>query len=388
MTSLLAFWLSAGVLTTAAVAVLLAALLRRPREESPRADYDLGIYRDQLAELDRDMDRGVLSVDQAAAARTEIERRMLLAAEAPAAVEPAASRRGGIATAVGLAVALPASALALYLTLGSPGTESQPFAGRELAPGEDPALSAALIEQISDRIAEDPHDIEAWLLLARLHRATERYGEAAEAYRQVVSLSPGNPEAMSSLGEMLVAAADGEVTGEARQVFGQVLAADPGDPRALYYAGLALAQDGLTKDALAVWRGLLEGSPGDAPWVPLVSRQIEQAARDLGADAADLPPVAPSAPSASDVEAAREMSEDERNAFVRSMVERLAARLEESPEDPEGWLRLARAYRVLGEGEKSAAALAEARTHLDALPADGPERQALEEAFQALSDGQ
>jgi cytochrome c-type biogenesis protein CcmH len=206
MTSLLAFWLSAGVLTTAAVAVLLAALLRRPREESPRADYDLGIYRDQLAELDRDMDRGVLSVDQAAAARTEIERRMLLAAEAPAAVEPAASRRGGIATAVGLAVALPASALALYLTLGSPGTESQPFAGRELAPGEDPALSAALIEQISDRIAEDPHDIEAWLLLARLHRATERYGEAAEAYRQVASLSPGNPEAMSSLGEMLVAA--------------------------------------------------------------------------------------------------------------------------------------------------------------------------------------
>ena len=64
-------------------------------------------------------------------------------------------------------------------------------------------------------------------------------------------------------------------------------------------------------------------------------------------------PAAPPGPSQADVNAAAQMTDAERQAFIRSMVERLAERLKENPNDPEGWQRLARAYEVLGEKDKA-----------------------------------
>jgi cytochrome c-type biogenesis protein CcmH len=98
----------------------------------------------------------------------------------------------------------------------------------------------------------------------------------------------------------------------------------------------------------------------------------------------EAPEAAPRGPSAADVEAAGQMTPEERQAFIRSMVDQLAARLQAEPADPDGWLRLARAYVVLGEGDKAREALAAAETQIAALAAEAPGRAELTGRLEAL----
>ncbi len=74
------FWLAAGALSALAIGLLLWPLLRRPAEVAPRQAYDRGVYRDQLAEIAREAAEGSLGAEPAAAARAEIERRLLATA--------------------------------------------------------------------------------------------------------------------------------------------------------------------------------------------------------------------------------------------------------------------------------------------------------------------
>jgi cytochrome c-type biogenesis protein CcmH len=400
------FWLIAGTLTALAIGLLLLPLLRRPGESAPRAAYDLGVYRDQLAEIEREAARGELGAEQTAAARGEVERRLLAAAEAAAAagegVAALAPRRAatwGIAVLV--ALALPAAAIALYLTLGAAGVPSLPFAERPppVAPPE-PALAGEmddLAARLAERLSQDPANREGWLLLGRTYTQLRHYDKAAQAYRMAIAQGFDEAETQSALGEVLVAQAGGEIGFEARRAFAAALERDPEDPRARYYAGLALAQDDRLQAAIDVWAGLLRQSTADAPWRPMLIQQIRQAAARLGIEPPELaavpepgtaperaPGVAPRGPSAADMEAAREMSPDEQAAFIRAMVARLAERLEDQPDDFDGWLRLARAYGVLGEPAKAHAALDRAAPLVRDLPADASERAQLEQARRAL----
>ena len=429
------FWLIAGAMTVVVIAALLAPLLRRPPATVARGDYDLAVYRDQLAEVERDLTRGVLTGDQAAAARLEIERRMLNAADAGAAEsapaddgkakgkkrrrakahaqrKTAASATARLATAprllaASLALVLPAAALGLYLTLGVPGMPGVPFAERQGDP-ENPNDLDGLADRLAKRLAEGGGEPREWVLLGRTYAELGRYGEAADASRQAIAQGINDVETQAFFGEMLVAANNGSVVQEARTTFAEVLERDPGNARALYYAGLALAQDGRLREGLDLWVSLAEASPPGAPWETILRRQIEQAATDLGIEPpqiarAEAPPVTPPAmapstqaqgsraqgsgapgPTAADVEAAAEMSPEERMAFIRSMVDRLAIRLEEEPEDLDGWLRLARAYTVLGETGKAGEALDKADGLVAQLPPGAPERNAVEQTRQAL----
>jgi cytochrome c-type biogenesis protein CcmH len=140
-----------------------------------------------------------------------------------------------------------------------------------------------------------------------------------------------------------------------------------------------------------VWKSLAEDVPAASPWVRLLREQIARAAGELGIDAPAIsrapegaPGAAPRGPSSADVEAAQEMTPEDRMAFIRSMVEQLAARLDSQPADPDGWLRLARAYDVLGEGDKARAALASAEAVIAALPEAAPERAALVQRLETL----
>jgi cytochrome c-type biogenesis protein CcmH len=193
----------------------------------------------------------------------------------------------------------------------------------------------------------------------------------------------------AALGESLVALDKGRVGREARLAFAAAIEADPGNARARYYAGLAMAQDGRLEGAIAVWKGLAEDLPADSPMIGLLRQQITQAAKEAGIEppviAARPPASAGTAPgpSAADVEAAQEMSAEERQQFIRSMVARLAERLAEDPADADGWLRLARAHLVLGEPGKAKEALAAAETQIAALP-EGAERAALAERLEGL----
>ncbi len=398
------FWVAASVMAALAVLLLVLPLWRGRGAAAARDAYDLAIYRDQLAELERDLARGVLTSDQAATARTEIERRMLQASERKH--RPLAAAGPARALALVLALAVPGAAVVLYGQLGNPGLPAHPLAARQSPPPAPVAPDGNSLSDLADRLAarleQSPGDIQGFILLARTYGELGRYLDAAQAYRRAIANGDESSETRASLGEVLTAAGGGRVGPEARAAFAEALERDPANPRALYYGGLAYAQAGRLAEALDVWRSLAAQTPPDAPWKELLDNRIAstQAALDGEpppeiARPAPEPQPAPGAsspdlgrgpgPSQEDVAAAAEMSNDQRQAFIRSMVDRLAARLEEEPDDLAGWLRLTRAYTVLGEREQAVAALDQASALAEKLPADAPEHGAIAQARAMLA---
>jgi len=402
------FWPLAALLTAICVGLLLRPLLRRAATapevdgngkggaEAPpeRADYDIGVYRDQLGEIDRDRDRGLLSATEAEAARLEVQRRLLAADRRRRPARPAGQRRRGArAAALAVTLLLPLGGLGLYLQLGAPDLPSLPLAQRG-AEVERLAEMRGLTERLQRRLAQEPDDLRGWELLARSRAELGQWAEAAEAYRQAVARGGVERAGLqSALGEAVTAAADGVVTPEARAAFDTALALDPSEPRARYYRALALQQAGRQREALDAWLELAADTPADAGWRPLLRQQITAGAEALGLPlgALRIPegPAAPAVPgpSAEDLAAAEDLSPQEREAYVRSMVEGLATRLEEQPDDLDGWLRLVQARLVLGEPEAALAALRRAEPLVETLPQDDRRRRAVAEGLRLLGEG-
>lgn len=383
-----------GLMTAAALALLLPPLLRRHGRAAPRQAYDLEIYRDQLRELDRDAERGLVGAEQHASARAEIERRILGAARPDDAAHRAAP---SIATAFVVAIALPLAAGSLYLWLGSPGLEGQPVATRE-PPARPPAESAegagsadiaAMVEGLAKRLEAQPDDLEGWVMLGRSYGVLERYDDAVVALRHAVMVADGEPAVTAMLGEYQVFAARRTVTPEAIATFESALERDPNQPAARFYLGLARAQAGDMGAALELWVALAKDSPADASWLPTLRERIGETAMALGVEVPEVAAAAPSVeapgseapgavatapgarapgPTREDIESAAKMSEGERAGMIRGMVARLAERLEDNPDDAAGWARLARSYGTLGEAGRARDAFARAA----ALDPDNP----------------
>ena len=334
-----------ALLTTATVAALLWPLLRMRLPARDRLSGELAIYRDQLAELERERAAGSVSPAEAAAARTEIERRMLAAGDAATAAAKAKTSSDTVQKWLPPALSLfvPLLALGLYLQTGRPGLPAAPFADRGT---EHPAPSrqldvAGLLAEARARLAQDPNDADA----------------------------------LAALGEGLTLEAGGTVTQPALEALQRALKTRPDDARILYYLGLHEAQSGDSKAALARWREVEAGSPPDAPWLPMLRAEIARVAKAAGIEvppAAAAPPSqmrqsqAPQStmpqPSREQQEAMAQLSPEQQQQAIRTMVEGLAARLAAAPQDRAGWLRLANAWKVLGEHANAAAAYARADT--------------------------
>ena len=370
----MALWFPLALMTAAAVFIVLWPLVRARRATA--SGGDLAVYRDQMRELERDRSAGLIGSAEADAARVEISRRLLAAAEAQRQA-PAASfapwRRRFIAVAA--LIALPFGAVALYLALGFPGLPDQPLAARAMGP-ENRSI-AALVAQVEDRLERNPQDGRGWEVLAPVYMRLGRFDDAVKARRNAVRLLGASPTREADLGEALVAAANGVVTAEAKTAFDRALALDARDPRAKFFAGLAAQQDGKDAEAAAIWRDLLAHAPADAPWANMVRQSLARL------ENAKPPPAAPG-PSAADVAAAADMSPQARLQMVRSMVERLAERLARDGSDLDGWARLVRAYLVLGEHERARGAAADARR---ALAGDPDKLRRLDAALADLTPG-
>lgn len=369
-------WVIAAVLTASAVVAVIWPLMRvsvRPDVADTSEQADVSVYRDQLAEVDRDAARGLISADQADAARVEISRRMIAAADrvSPATAPSAAGTKWLAGT---LVVLIPLAALALYLPFGAPDLPSRPFADRDPAEREAIMAITAEIDTIERQLAATPHDIAGWVALARRYSAVDRHSEAATAYARALGLSDGDSILTGAYAEALVSAANGVVTEQARAAFRQVVEAAPDDPRARFYLALAHYQSGDTQAALTGWQALAGDSPADAPWLPTLEGYIMEAAErlDLDPGTAVPSPLAAEAPGTepteADIAAAADMTPEQRADMVRGMVDSLAARLEQEPDDLEGWLRLGHAYRVIGEPQQATAAYQRA----SALAPDDP----------------
>jgi len=352
--------LGIAAVTLIVVATVLVPLMKGARAAPERAAFDRAVYRDQLAEVERDRARGLIDADQAATARLEIERR-LLAADKPS--EVAAPRRAGSPVlAIALALALPAAAAAIYLALGSPGMQDQPYGAR----GPERALTAAegrhgdiagAVAKLEQELAAHPDDAEKWLLLARSAATLGQWQKSANAYQKALVLTKSRPDVASAYGEMLVFAAEGIVTPRAQEAFTAALARDPKDVAARFYLPLADAQAGNAQAAIDGWQRLA---------VDVTDPELRERLRQRIADAASSAGIAapalagPAGPSAEDRARAEKMTPEERQQMIRGMVDGLAAKLKADPEDFDGWMKLARAYGVLGERDKAADAYEQA----------------------------
>jgi cytochrome c-type biogenesis protein CcmH len=354
----MAIWVVFALMTGAAVLAVLWPLSRAPAraaEERVEAKF----YRDQIAEIERDRERGLLSPEEAEAAETEAGRRLLRTVAAPPASgdamgEPALRRRRA-ASAIALSV-VPLIALAIYGAYGSPQLPSQPLSARLQAEPQRIDLAAA-IAKIEAHLAARPDDGRGWEVVAPVYVRTGRFDDAARAYASALRLLGETAPRLTSYGEALVGAKDGVVSSDARAAFEKALALDPADPKAGFYLAQAAEQDGDPARARGYYAGLIARSPADAPWLPLVRERLAKL------------------PGGTAAETVASLSAPDRQAAVRGMVEGLAARLETGGGSPEEWSRLVRSYTVLGERDKARSALDKARRAVAESP---PQRDSLD----------
>ena len=372
-------------LTCLALAILLVPLLLRRHTPASRESYNLAVYRDQLAEIDREAARGLLNPEQAEAARAEIGRRILALPPTSAASSSMSSR--SVAVGALAVIAVPFAAWLLYARLGAPALPDQPFAARATAAKATAGIEhidlGEAVGKIAAHLKEHPEDLRGWLLLGRTELSLGHYAEAVDAYRHAAGLSGHRADIMGDWGEAQVIAADGTVTPAAREAFEAALGDKESAPRSRYYLALAKSQQGDAKGALQGWVDLAADAPADAEWLPLVQQRIAEAAAKLGLDPATLKTSSgmPSpAAVAATAQATAGASPEERRAMILAMVGNLATRLQQQPDDVDGWARLGRSYMVLNEPQKARDAYAHA---VKLKPDDAGLQQAYAEASRA-----
>ena len=244
---------------------------------------------------------------------------------------------------------IPLAALALYLPLGSPQLGDFPLAARARAPdGSQPLVN--MVAQVEAHLETNPTDGRGWTVLAPVLSRLGRYDDAARAWRNAITYAGDSSDRRADLGEALLAAAGGVVTAEAKSEFERALAINADEVKASYFLGVAAEQDGRNAEAASIWKAMLAKAPPEAPWRPLVQAALSR----VGGVAA---------PALSDetMAAAKGMNDADRGAMIRGMVDRLAGRLKQNGDDVEGWLRLVRAYMVMGDRDKAVSARADAR---------------------------
>ncbi len=372
-------WLVFSLMTATAIFAVLWPLSRR----TPlRRGSDIAVYRDQLDEVSRDRAAGLIGEAEAEAARIEVSRRLIAAADATATevTSPqAAARQRRRATAVASFILLPIGAVLLYLSLGSPQLPGQPLATRLQVPDESNSI-ASQIARVERHLEQTPDDGRGWEVIAPVYMRLGHFDDAVRALRNVIRLNGPSSAREAEFGEAQVAAANGVVTAEAKAAFERALTLDGQNVMARFYMGMAADQDGRRVDADKIWRDLLVSAPPGAPWIEIVRQAI---ARNAPAGTVANTPPAQNAPGPSpeDVAAAAQMKSDDRNQMIRSMVTRLADRLKADGNDIEGWERLLRAYTVLGERDKAHDAAADARK---ALANDPNKLRRLDEVIKGL----
>ncbi|MBY5765499.1 c-type cytochrome biogenesis protein CcmI [Rhizobium leguminosarum] len=381
------FWILVAVLTAALAVILLYPLLRGAKAAENIRAGEAAVYRDQLRELDRDLNGGLITPEEADYARAEIGRRLIAVSADEPAETPKPARHHRVAEAFVLLV-LPVLGLCLYLTTGRPDLPSQPLEARLENPGNDVAV---LITKAERHLAEKPDDGKGWDVLAPIYFRTMRVNDAQVAYRNAIRLLGPSPVRLDGLAETLMAVSDGVVTEEARQVLEQSLTLEPDNPRARFYIALSMEQAGRPNEARQAFEALAKQSPADAPWLPLVNEHIAMnGGTKSGADPAAPganpaapgadpaapggDPAAPGNPTQQDVAAAETMSAGDRQQMIRGMVESLDAKLNEEPNNFEGWMRLVRSYAVLNDKDRAAGAL---KRGLAAFPPPGEQGRQL-----------
>lgn len=396
------FWLIIGAVTLFALLIIAQRMLRPATPQVATNDMarklssDMKVYRDQLRELDRDLERGTITAEDADRARTEISRRLLeadKAARARATPTEAPETATRITLAI-CAVLVACGAFGIYWVLGAPGyqdlgrekriemsrdmRDNRPSQAEAEAampawagpPPEAPADYLELIQGLRDAVAKRPGELRGLDLLAQHEAAIGNMVAAHEAMGKLITAKGADATADDYVrrADLMLNAAGGFISLEAETMLTRALELEPSHQLARYYTGLLFAQNGRPDMGFRLWRGLLEEGPTTAIWWTSVRSQISSLAAHAGVEytppnAAARPPMAElSGPSAEDIEAAQEMTQQDREQMIQGMVKRLSDRLATQGGTPAEWARLISVLGVTGDTERAAAIWTEAQS--------------------------
>lgn len=252
------FAVFATLLIVVVAAFLLPPLwlgLRPAKASTDRRAANLAIFRDQLAELEKEKAEGSLAEIDFEQAKRELQHRLLSEVDPATAEAAPASHAASRPAAIGVMLLLPVAALALYTVLGTPKALNPE------ATAPRPKMTAAQIEgmvaKLAERLKANPDDMQGWLMLARSYKAMGRYAEAAEAYGKAEKVVAQDAELLADYAEALAMGGDTGMRGKPRQLIDQALKLDANNPHALLLAGGAAMEAGNRAEAITHWEKLL-----------------------------------------------------------------------------------------------------------------------------------
>lgn len=382
VTNSMTFWLLAAFLLLLTLFGTVWPLLSQAPRRTDASDIQ--IYKDQLREIERDIDRGTVDRRDGEASRTEISRRLLKASQNQRDSQTQSARFARIA-AISLLIMLPAASILGYYRLGSPQLPDAPLQARleqarsqqaQLPSGDDGARLEDLVTRVEAHLEKKPDDGEGWLVIAPVYVRLGQIDKAVAAFENALRLTPKTSELWSSYGEAATMQSSGVISPKARKAFEEARNLSPEQIKPRFYLALGLSQDQRYADAAKAWQGLLADAPQGAPWVRIARAHLTEAQAGAGIATSSRTPTATDTgtndegnraaalpgPDRADVQAAQSLSAEDRKAFISSMVEGLQTRLDTEGGSAEEWIRLVRAYTVLGRSDAARTAYEKART--------------------------
>ena len=379
-------WALFAGLTAVAVLFVLAPLARRSGDAavSASSDGDVAVYRDQLSEIDRDVAAGLVPAGEAEAARAEIGRRILRAARrSDTEAGTGASRRRSLAVLLVALLLLPAVAVGTYLRLGHPDMPDLPLLARKAEPAGQSI--ADLLGKVEAHLAKEPNDLRGWEVIVPVYMRMGRTEDAVGAIRNTIRIGGPTEKRLISLGEALVAAADGQIGEAAREAFGDALKLEPNSVLPRMYLAAAFSQQGKLREAASAWAAIVASASATDEWLPVARDELAKAEAAAGLPPSTTPPapeaVRPPGPTAAEVEAASKMNAGDRSQMISDMVARLDERLKTSGGSIDDWERLVRSLKILGRLDDARAALVRARTALASDPTSAKRLDGLAEGL-------
>ena len=394
------FW----IITTAIAALVAGFLVFSLRAVKPASDMDdveLQFYKSQLAEIARDVERGIILKDEAERLRTEISRRILKLDERRPTLTVSKTSNWNVVVPVVIVASIIGGSGGLYSYLGSPGyrdlSQKDRIALAETSRKTRPSLNkfltslptppknepnetySKLVIKLRETVKTRPQDLEGHLLLTRVETGLQNFLAASIALDKAIQIkgNSANAEDFFDYAELLILAAQGYVSPEAENALNQVLKRNIKFSGAHYYVGLMMAQNDRPDRAFQVWRKLLLQTPEDSPWIEPIRAQIEDVAIAAGVNDFELPklvktaPVAPiSGPGPEDLKAAKDLSNSERMDMIQGMVQRLSERLATQGGTSQEWAQLIRALIVLEDEDQATAVWEDAKSVFAQYPDD------------------
>jgi cytochrome c-type biogenesis protein CcmH len=347
----MAFWIITGLLTAIAMGFVCYPLLRKSVSSRTEVDSEQTLYKARLSEIDKDVELGRLDETSAQAARTDEARRLIKATENTRPLKVSSTNKVLVIIA---ALFLPLSSLPFYLSVGSPH-EALPTSVADNSDNE-PSIQE-LLAVAEKRLASNPDDTNGWKVIAPVYMRMGRFDDAMNAYENVLRVEGDSPEFLLKLADAHIEKNQGQVNAKAQQLVSRILELDKENAAAIFYTGIIALQSDNPDETMRIWQAMLDKAKGDEEWIPVIESRIAEL-KTLENTAVPLPAL-----DEETLEAAQDMSSEDRLEMIGQMVSNLSEKLQEDPDDKQGWQRLITSYMVLDKKEDAQIALANAQKH-------------------------